>query len=78
METTLEILRKRKKGSTMCPSEAARAVEPQNWRPLMPAVREAARDLAQQGAIEVTQKGNAVNIDEARGPIRLRLLEEER
>ena len=29
-----------------------------------------------KGAIEVTQKGNAVDIDEARGPIRLRLLEQ--
>ena len=32
------------------------------------------RKLVRKGAIEVTQKGNAVNIDEARGPIRLRLL----
>ena len=48
METTLEMLRKRKKGSSMCPSEVARAVRPQNWRPLMPAVREAARDLSLQ------------------------------
>ena len=48
METTLEMLRRRKKGSSMCPSEVARAVRPQNWRPLMPAVREAARDLSLQ------------------------------
>ena len=47
-ETTLEMLRKRKMGASLCPSEVARAVQPQNWRPLMPAVRKAARDLSQQ------------------------------
>ena len=39
----------------------------------MPLVREAARALADEGAIDVTQRGRPVAIDAARGPIRLRL-----
>ena len=30
-------------GGTVCPSQAARAVAPDDWRPLMPAARSAAR-----------------------------------
>jgi hypothetical protein len=29
-------------GKTFCPSEAARALSPNNWRALMPAIREEA------------------------------------
>jgi uncharacterized protein DUF3253 len=35
-------------------------------------VRDAARELASEGQIEVTQQGEAVDLDAARGPIRLR------
>ena len=39
----------------------------------MEPVREAARRLAAQGAIEITQRGAAVDPLSFRGPIRLRL-----
>ena len=57
---------------TMCPSEVARALAPEDWRPLMSVVREAAASLVASGEIEVTQGGAAVDPATARGPIRLR------
>jgi hypothetical protein len=38
----------------------------------MDAVRDAARELVAEGEIEVTQRGEVVDLDAARGPIRLR------
>lgn len=38
----------------------------------MPDVRRVAAALAESGEIVVTQKGEAVRIDEARGPVRIR------
>lgn len=39
----------------------------------MPATRAVAKEMADAGQIEVTQKGSVVDITCARGPIRLRL-----
>ena len=58
---------------TVCPSEVARALAPNDWRPLMPRVREAAARLAEDGEIVATQRGVVVNAENAHGPIRLRL-----
>ena len=71
--TILELLAARDPGKTICPSEAARALGGDDgFRPLMPLVRDAAAALAAAGRIEVTQGGEPVAIDQARGPIRLR------
>lgn len=59
--------------STTCPSEIARALEPEDWRPLMQPVRDAASELQRAGRVDAYQRGRPVNVDEARGPIRLRL-----
>jgi len=61
---------------TICPSEAARRLatgdpDPDAWRALMPAVREAAGRLRDQGLIVVTQRGRSVEPRGAKGPIRL-------
>ena len=69
-QTILAILEGRT--GTMCPSEVARAIAPDDWRPLMPVVREAAASLVASGEIEVTQGGEVVDLATARGPIRLR------
>ena len=69
--TILDLLAQRDPGKTICPSEAARALA-DDFRPLMEPVRRVARELAARGALEVTQKGRGVDIDAARGPIRLR------
>lgn len=63
------------RGSTksICPSEAARMVGGQHWRPLMQAARMAARRLVQKGAVEITQGGQVVDPSTAKGPIRVRV-----
>ena len=67
------VLSERARGATICPSEAARRVDADDWRAQMEPVRDAARRLAARGIIEVTQGGHVVDAATARGPIRLRL-----
>jgi hypothetical protein len=59
-------------GRTICPSEAARAVDADAWRELMEPARRAARRLVADGRIEITQGGRVVDGSTAKGPIRLR------
>ncbi len=68
-----ELLADRRPGATICPSEVARAEAPDDWRPLMPRVRAVAADLAANGRLVVTQRGEPIDPHAARGPIRLRL-----
>ncbi len=72
-DTILLVLQQRKDGTCICPSEAARQVEPTDWRELMEPTRRAARRLSLRGKIEVTQQGRVVKDLNFRGPIRLRL-----
>ena len=69
---------------TICPSEAARALSPdeikdagaRTWRDLMPIIRSYAFELRDEGLIDVLQKGHVLpssqGLDETNGPIRLR------
>lgn len=69
----LELLEQRDPGKTICPSDAARALGGDDgFRPLMDVVRAAAGDLVSDGRIEVTQHGEPVDLDRAKGPVRLR------
>jgi hypothetical protein len=68
------LLDERPAGATICPSEAARAVDPDGWRQLMPAARAAAGRLAAAGQVVVTQRGAVVDVATARGPVRVRRL----
>ncbi|MEM8963040.1 MAG: DUF3253 domain-containing protein [Acidobacteriota bacterium] len=73
LESAIEsLLARRGVTKTICPSEAARAVAPDAWRPLMERTRSAARRLAAAGRLEVLAKGRVIDATEARGPIRLR------
>jgi hypothetical protein len=72
-DAILRTLARRRRGASICPSEAARALEPQDWRALMPAIRAAATRLARAGRVEVTQGGRPVDPGQVRGPIRIRL-----
>ena len=66
------LLDRRAADATICPSEAARAVDPEGWRELMPSARAAAGRLAARGLVEVTQGGRVVDVATARGPVRVR------
>jgi hypothetical protein len=66
------LLAQRAEGATICPSEAARAVGGDDWRDLMQPARDAARELADQGEVEVTQRGEVVDVTTAPGPVRIR------
>jgi Protein of unknown function (DUF3253) len=68
----LELLAQRGPGKTICPSDAARALAGKEFRPLMDTARAAAAELVADGEIEVTQRGEVVDLAQARGPIRLR------
>ena len=67
----IELARQRVSGKSICPSEAARRVQPEAWRDLMPMVHETAGELVLQGILQATQRGKTVNLAEARGPYRL-------
>lgn len=67
----LELLRQRAPGATCCPSEAAQAVEPDDWRPLMERARRAGRRLALDGRVVWSQRGRTVDPGTARGPVRI-------
>ncbi len=58
--------------ATACPSEVARGLDPDDWRPLMDLVRAAAARLQQRGTVDVYQHGRPVRLEDAKGPIRLR------
>lgn len=67
-----ELLAARSAAATVCPSEVARAVGGEDWRPLMEPARAAARRLVVAGEAEITQGGRVVDPSTAKGPIRVR------
>lgn len=75
-DAILGLLHKRAPGKSICPSEAARRLaEGGDWRPLMGVIRNAGRELACEGLIEVTKKGRPVDPETVKGVIRYRLKE---
>lgn len=65
------LLARREPPATICPSEVARLLAPDGWRPLMPRVRAAAEAMAGRGLLEIRQRGRAVTPAAAlSGPIR--------
>jgi len=69
----LDLLDARAATSSICPSDVARDVAPDDWRPLMQPVRDAAARLVAAGRVEVTQGGEPVDVGTAHGPVRIRL-----
>jgi len=72
-QSILALLAERPKSATICPSEAAHRVRPDDWRDWLEPARQAARRLVEQGRVEITQSGRVVDPSTAKGPIRLRL-----
>jgi hypothetical protein len=71
-QTIRELLLARRPGATICPSDAARVVGGEEWRPLMDAARAAAQRLVVAGEVVITQGGEVVDLSTARGPVRIR------
>lgn len=68
----LDLLATRDPASSICPSDVARDAAPDDWRPLMQPIRDAAARLVAAGRVEVTQGGRVVDVTTARGPVRIR------
>ena len=58
---------------TICPSDVAREMFPQDWRKHMDDVRLEAIVLHKAGKVSITQKGIPVDTDHIKGPIRIRI-----
>lgn len=72
-DKTFALLAERDAGKTICPSEVARALDPEGWRRLLPQVRATAVGLARAGRLEITRHGRAVDPNAFKGVYRLRL-----
>lgn len=59
---------------TICPSEVARAMFDTHWRKYMDEVRQAAITLQQEDKVSITQKGEPVDVDHIKGPIRIKIV----
>ena len=71
-DAILDLLKQRSGGKTICPSEVLPS-DLKSDATMMEHVRRSARLLAVEGLIEITQRGRAVDPQDFRGPIRLRL-----
>lgn len=68
----LALLRERGVDATICPSEAARLLDRDHWRELMPDVHAAAARLVSVSQIVIMQGGRVVEPAGIRGPVRLK------
>lgn len=71
LAATIRALLRHRDGTTICPSDAARVVGGDSWRDVVPVAREVAHEMVEQGVVVVTQKGEAVDVGVARGPVRI-------
>ena len=74
----LAMIAQRGEQASACPSEVARALAPEDWRDLMPRVRQVAGGLALRGLLDISQGGKSVSATTLphgpwKGPIRVRL-----
>jgi hypothetical protein len=72
-QTILTMAAERAPDKTVCPSEIARAMFPDDWRKHMQKVRDAAVVLQKNGKVVITQKGKPVDVEHIKGPIRIKL-----
>jgi len=72
-KTILAIAKERGPKKSTCPSEIARKLFLVDWRKHMTMVREVAISLRTEGKILITQKGQVIETNEIRGPIRIKI-----
>lgn len=67
------LLNRRGPGKSICPSEAARNLDTENWRMRMEEVRQVGREMAKEGEIIISQKEKILDPKETwKGAIRFR------
>lgn len=71
LAATIRTLLRHREGATICPSDAARVVGGDHWRDVVPVARDVAHELVEQRVVVVQQKGEAIDVREARGPVRI-------
>jgi hypothetical protein len=64
------------RNSSVCPSEIARAADPDDWRQLLPEVHRLVDELLAGGEIEISQKGVRQK-KRPRGPYRIHRADED-
>ncbi|MEM1227567.1 MAG: DUF3253 domain-containing protein [Planctomycetota bacterium] len=69
----ISLAEQRDPGKTFCPSEFARRHWSINWQSHMSNVRQVADELVDRGVLIATQRGELVDVAQAKGPIRLAL-----
>lgn len=73
-QTILTMAAKRAPDKTICPSEIARELFPNDWRKHMEEVRAEAIRLQGAGKVQITQKGKPVDTHEIKGPVRIKFI----
>jgi hypothetical protein len=69
----LALLRSRRPGASICPSDVARIVGGTSWRAMLPAVRERAVRMSARGQLAILRRGRVVTKDPTAGVLRYRL-----
>ena len=73
-ETILSVETQRGTDKSTCPSEIARMMFPGDWRKHMQEVRDVAIDLHRSKKVVITQKGEPVDVDHIKGPVRIKIV----
>ena len=73
-QTILQMASQRAPDKTVCPSEIARTLFPDDWRKHMDEIRAEAIKLQNAGEVQITQKGKAVDVEHIKGPVRIKFI----
>lgn len=74
LHAILSIAKQRGPEKSTCPSEIARMLFPEDWRKHMKNVIDAAIDLHNQGKVVITQKGIPTDVNQIKGPVRIKII----
>ena len=69
----LELIAQRGPGKSICPTEAAQAIDTENWRSRLRDIRTAAIHLANAGEAAILRKGKPVDPNDFKGVYRISL-----
>lgn len=67
----LSLVEARGAGKSICPTDAARALDAENWRARLNAVRNGAIRLALAGKVDILRKGKPVDPTDFKGVYRI-------